>query len=122
MPVGFAFRPDLIPLFDHTFMAWSRPLIGATIVDGQARPTIEITLVATWTDEMDAKWRAAGHGRKQVSVDLFEDDVRTICGLVDERIAQVTHPVHKLIGDAPAVAGDLHGIRERLALALEPLP
>jgi len=122
MPIGFAFRPDLLPLFDHTSVAWSRPFIGARIVDGVARPTIEITLVATWSDEMDAKWRAEGHARKQIAVDLFEDDVRELLGLVADRLAQVTRPVHVLLGEVPAAAGDLHGIRERLTLALEPLP
>jgi hypothetical protein len=101
MPVGFAFRTDLIPLFDHTAMAWSRPNIGAVIVDGVARPTIEITLVATWTDEMDAKWRADGHARKHVDVELYEDDVRWLLDFIDK------HPP---------------GLRERLELALLPIP
>jgi hypothetical protein len=101
MPVGFAFRTDLIPLFDHTAMAWSRPNIGAVIVDGVARPTIEITLVATWTDEMDAKWRADGHARKHVDVELYEDDVRWLLDFIDR------HPP---------------GLRERLELALLPIP
>ena len=101
MPIGFGFRPDLLHLFDHTKMAWSRPIIGAVIIDGEARPTIEIMLVATWTDEMDAKWRAEGNDRKQVVVELFEDDVRWLLEFVAAR-----RP----------------GLRERLELALEPIP
>ena len=100
-PMAFAFRTDLLPLFDHTAMAWSRPIIGATIVDGEARPTIEIMLVATWTDEMDKKWRAEGNDRKHVAVELFEDDVRWLLEFAADRKA---------------------GLRERLELALEPIP
>lgn len=102
MPLGFSFRPDLLPLFDHTTVAWSRPSIGATIVDGQARPTIEITLVATWTDEMDAKWRADGNARRQVDVELYEGEVRWLIDV--------------------AAREDKPSLRDRLVLALEPIP
>lgn len=101
MPQGFAFRTDLLPLFDHTAMAWSRPIIGATIVDGEPRPTIEITLVATWTDEMDAKLREEGGADKRVEVDLYEDDVRWLLEFMADRRA---------------------GLRERLQLSLEVIP
>lgn len=101
MPISFGFRPDLLPLYDHTKMAWSRPIIGATIIDGEARPTIEIMLVATWTDEMDEEWRAKGNDRKQVVVELFEDDVRWLLEFVADRRA---------------------GLRERLEMSLEPIP
>lgn len=108
MPIGFGFRTDLLPLFDHTKMAWARPIIGAMVVDGEARPTIEILLVATWTDEMDAKWCAERNDRKQVVVELYEDDVRKILGVIavyDDKFGQ-----------------DVDGIRKRLEMALEPIP
>ena len=98
---------DLVHLFDHTTMAWSRPVIGATIVDGEARPTIEITLVATWTDEMDAKWRGEGHDRRRVLVELYEEEVRALDSLV------VMHSVPNDVTEA---------LRNRLALSLEALP
>lgn len=101
MPIGFGFRTDLLPLFDHTKMAWGRPIIGAVVIDGEARPTIEILLVATWTDEMDSKWRAEGSARKRVEVDLYEDDVRWLLEFVAYRRA---------------------GLRDRLQLSLEAIP
>lgn len=108
---------DLVHLFDNTTMAWSRPSIGATIVDGDPRVTIEITLVATWTDEMDAKWRSDGSDRKHVLVELYEDDVHALCGLVDAHLATVA--AHTPAADA---AGPMPAIRERLKLSLEALP
>jgi hypothetical protein len=107
LPTFYAVGIDLVYLFDHTAMAWSRPRIGASIVDGEARVTIKITLVATWTDEMDAKWRGEGNDRKHVLVELYESDVRSLCGMID----------------AWADADDEElKIRDRLQLALEVLP
>lgn len=106
MPPGYAFRTDLLPLFDHTTVAWSRPSIGAVLVDGEPRPTIEITLVATWTDEMNTKWQTDGNGRKHVLVELYEEDVQALCALVDAQ------------GEAP----DCRALRDRLLRALEPIP
>jgi hypothetical protein len=117
LPRGIAIGVDLVYLFDHTAMAWSRALIGATIVDGEARPTIEITLVATWTDAMDAAWRKEGNDRKQVLVELYEDDVHALCGLVAAQLATVA--AHTT---APDAAGPMPTIRDRLKLALEALP
>lgn len=104
LPKQYAVGIDLVYLFDHTISAWSRPVIGAMIVDGEARPTIEIILVATWTDEMDAAWRRDGNDRKQVLVELYEDDVRDLCTLIE------------------AQAGSHLKIRDRLKLALAVLP
>jgi len=107
LPTFYAIGIDLVYLFDHTTVAWSRPTIGATIVDGEARVTIEIMLVATWTDEMDAKWRTDGNDRRQVLVELYESGVRSLCGMID----------------AWADADDEElKIRDRLQLALEALP
>ena len=103
LPGYYRVGTDLVHLFDHTTMAWSRPVVGATIVDGDARPTIEIMLVATWTDAMDAKWRKDGNDRKHVLVELYEEDVHTLVGVI------ATHD-------------DKRAIRERLELALVPLP
>lgn len=84
LPTFWAVGIDLVHLFDHTTVAWSRPRIGATLVDGEPRVTIEITLVATWTDEMDAKWRAEGHDRRRVLVELFEDEVHALRAHIDD--------------------------------------
>ena len=106
LPRIWAVGIDLVYLFDHTTVAWSRPTIGATIVDGEPRVTIEIMLVATWTDEMDAKCRTDGNDRKRVLVDLYDDEVRGLCALING------WPVHS----------DTREIRKRLELALEALP
>ena len=107
LPTFWAVGIDLVYLFDHTTMAWSRPTIGATVVDGEPRVTIEITLVATWTDEMDTKWRGEGHDRKRVLVELYETDVLALDALV------VTHCVPNAATEA---------LRNRLTLSLEALP
>lgn len=103
LPKMYAIGTDLVHLFDHTTMAWSRPSIGATIVDGEARVTIEITLVATWTDEMDAAWRRDGNDKKQVVAELYEEDVRWLLDFV-------------------AARDDKQALRARLELSLEALP
>lgn len=102
---------DLVHLFDHTAMAWSRPVIGATIVDGDPRPTIEITLVATWTDALDVAWRKDGNDRKRVLVELYEDDVLALCSLITS--------LWDMRGGVDSAERE---IRARLQLALEPLP
>lgn len=107
LPRGIAIGIDLIHMFDHTTAAWSRPMIGAIVVDGEARPTIEIVLVATWDDAMDAARRKDGNNRKQFLVELYEGEVRALDSLV------VTH----------CVPNDVTGaLRNRLKLALECLP
>ena len=106
LPSWYAVGIDFVYLFDHTTMAWSRPRIGATIVDGEARPTIEITLVATWTDAMDAKWRSDGKDRRRVLVELYEEDVHALRALIDD------HGKER----------PWRAIDERLSLALEALP
>lgn len=103
LPTFWAVGIDLVYLFDRTTVAWSRPTIGATIVDGAPRVTIEITLVATWTDASDAKWKTDGNDRRSVLAELYEDDVKTLLGLL-------------------APYADKTAIRERLALSLEALP
>lgn len=115
MPIGFAFRPDLLPLFDHTSVAWSRPMIGATIVDGLARPTIEITLVATWTDALDAAWKKEGNARRHVLVELYEDEVHALCAFI-ARHADASCDMNEDPSQRWLV------IRDRLKLALEPIP
>ena len=107
LPTFWAIGIDLVYLFDHTTVAWGRPTIGATIVDGEPRVTIEITLVATWTDEMDAKWRNGGNDRRRVLVELYEEEVRALDSLV------ATHCVPNDVTEA---------LRNRLALASETLP
>lgn len=103
LPAIYHVGIDLVHLFDHTTVAWSRPAIGATVVDGDPRPTIEITLVATWTDEMDAAWKKDGKDGKRVLVEIFESDV---------------HKLVEMIGDQD----DKRAIRDRLELSLVALP
>ena len=107
LPRGIAVGIDLLYLFDHTTAAWSRPMIGAAIVDGEPRPTIEIVLVATWDDSMDAAWRKDGNDRKQVLVELYEEEVRALDSLV------ATHCVPNDVAER---------LRNRLKLALEVFP
>ena len=106
LPRHYAVGMDLVHLFDHTTVAWYRPTIGATIVEGEARPTIEITLVATWTDEMDAKWRGEGNDRRRVLVELYEDEVHALRANIDD---EVWSPFWNKLDD-------------RLKLSLEALP
>jgi hypothetical protein len=105
LPTFYAISTDLVYLFDHTTVAWSRPTIGATIVDGEPRVTIEITLVATWTNEMDAKWRAEGNDRRRVLVELFEDEVHALRAHIDDERGPFWF-----------------GLVDRLNVALEALP
>jgi len=98
---------DLIHMFDHTTVAWVRPSVVTLIVDGEARLAIDILLVATWNDSMDSAWRKNGNDKKQILVELFEEEVRVLDSLV------VTH----------CVPNDVTGaLRSRLKLALEYLP
>lgn len=78
LPRGCHVGIDLIHMFDHTTAAWTRPSVVALIVDGEARLAIDITLVATWDDSLDAAWRKEGNDKRQVLVELFEEDVYTL--------------------------------------------
>jgi hypothetical protein len=109
LPRGYAISIDVVHLFDHTTVAWSRPMIGTAIVDGEVRTTIEIVLVATWTDEMQAAWRQEGNDKRQVLVELDEDEVRTFLGLLEAGMAREAFPVRASLPD-------------RLRVALEYLP
>lgn len=102
LPSWYSVGIDLVFLFDNTTVAWSRPTIGATIVDGEPRVTVEITLVATWTDEMAIKWREDGRAGKRILVELYEDDVQ------------------KILDVLPGEGTDR--IRKQLELARMPLP
>jgi hypothetical protein len=76
----------LVQMFDDTSVAWSKPFIGATIVGGEAHPTIEILLVATWNDSLDTarhKERRAGQYRRLV--ELYPDDIHKLCAILEER-------------------------------------
>ena len=110
LPRGVAIGIDLIYMFDHTTAAWSRPWIGATIVDGEARPTIEIVLVATWDDSLDEAWRKEGNDRRQVLVELYQEEVTKTCMLLDACASPLF------------TSEEARKLRERLALALEYLP
>jgi hypothetical protein len=107
LPRGIAIGIDLVHLFDHTTMAWTRATIGAAIVDGEARPTIEILLVATWDDSMETAWRKEGNDRRRFLVELFQDEVTKICMLLDAS----ANPLF--------TADEAQKLRERLVLALD---
>lgn len=127
LPCWYAVGMDLVYLFDHTVVAWGRPTIGATIIDGQARPTIEIILVDGWTDALDEQWRR--EGRRRVLVELYEDEARALVEAAD-------HPRHPacncgdyLLAERPCTfcrmplrPEVLTKIRDRLISALEYLP
>lgn len=99
LPKSWSIGIDVVHMFDHTTMSWSRVMIGATIVDGAARVTLNIMLVATWDDAMNTKWKKDGNDRKQVLVELFEEDVKLLVGVI------ATH-------------SDKKSIRDRLELSL----
>ena len=109
LPTGLAVGSDIIYMFDHTAMAWTRPTIGATSVDGEVHPTIEILLVATWTDDMDKDWRAAGHARKKVLVELYAEEIPTLCDFITLHAKEP--PMHPLLET-----------RDRLHFALDLAP
>lgn len=109
LPRGVAIGIDLVHLFDHTTMAWGRAAIGATIVDGEARPTIEILLVATWNDDLNNAWHKEGNDKRQVLVELDEDEVHTFLDLLDLGLRSRALPVRS-------------SLRDRLTGALEHLP
>lgn len=104
---GASVDMDIVHLFDNTTMAWSKPWVKAAIVDGEPRATIEIVLVATWDDSLDAAWRKEGNDRRQVLVELSEQEVNALDALI------CTHCVPN---DATVA------LRSRLKLALEYLP
>lgn len=97
LPPDHDVTADLIHMFDNTTASWSRPSVSARTISGGPRLTIEITLVATWDDAMEAAWRRDGNDRTRVVVELFADEVRTLADL-----------------DIPST------LRDRLKLALEP--
>lgn len=101
LPHSYAVGIDLIYLFDNTTAAWSGPTIGAMIVDGEARPTIEIMLVATWDDAMDAAWRKDGNDRKQVLVELYEEDVHVLRTLIDTHAPDAAREIRKRLEILP---------------------
>jgi hypothetical protein len=115
LPRGIAIGIDLVHMFDYTTVSWCRAQIGATIVNGEARPTIEIVLVATWDDAMEAKWRHDGEDRKRVLVELFEDDVHALGGFISQH-ADLSSDLD------PDLSRRWLVIRDRMKLALEPLP
>lgn len=110
LPLGCAIGIDLVHMFDHTTAAWSRPRIGATIVEGEARPTIEIVLVATWDDSLDDAWREEGNDRRRVLVELYQEEVTKTCMLLDTFASPLF------------TSDDARKLRERLVMALEALP
>jgi len=98
---------DIVHMFDNTTAAWSKPWVKAAIVDGKSRITIEIMLVATWDDSLDTAWKRDGNNKRQVLVELDEDEVHTFLDLLARG------------GAALPVRASIH---ERLKVALEYLP
>lgn len=91
----------ILQMFDHTTAAWTKPIVSAVIgEDGEPRVLIEILLVATWDDELDADWRNKGHHRPLVMVELHDDELREV------------------IASLPDHAQDARKLRDRLQRAL----
>lgn len=130
LPVGFTADVYLMQLFDHTTVAWSRPWIKAALIDGVARTTIEIILVATWDDAMNAAWKKDGNDRRQILVELYEEDVRALADACDQpRHAACNcgdYPAEerpcRYCAGMPLAAELLLKIRDQLRLALVALP
>jgi hypothetical protein len=106
---GYAIDMHLVQLFDNTTAAWSKPFVKAAIVDGNPRITIEIVLVATWDDSLAAAWRSEGNHKRQVLVELDEDEIQTFLDLLDVGLPHRSLAVRASLGD-------------RLKAALEYLP
>ena len=107
---GDSIDMDLVHLFDNTTAAWSKPWVKAAVgVDGEPRIRIEIVLVATWDDSLDAAWKKDGNGKRQVLVELDEDEVHAFLDLLDFGLPHEALPVRA-------------SIRDRLKVALEYLP
>jgi hypothetical protein len=104
---GDSIDMDLVHLFDNTTSSWSKPWVKAAIIGGEPRITIEIMLVATWDDSLDTAWKRDGNNKRQVLVELDEDEVHTFLDLLARGGAAL--PVRA-------------SIRERLKVALEYLP
>lgn len=106
---GDSIDMDIVHMFDNTTAAWSKPWIQAVIVDGQARFTLTIVLVATWDDSLNDAWKKDGNDKRQVLVELDEDEVRTLLDLIE-------------CGLAPSALIVRASLRDRLKMALEFLP
>jgi hypothetical protein len=106
---GDTISTDLVHLFDNTTASWSKPWVKAAIVDGEPRITIEIVLVATWNDSLDAAWRKDGNDKRQVLVELDEDEIKTFLDLLDFGLPHIRIPARA-------------SLRDRLKAALEYLP
>lgn len=100
LPRRRSFGWDLVYMFDNTDAAWSRPVRGATIVDGEPRVTIEILLLA------EPPAATEGAKSRHVLVELYETDVHALVALVG----------------AQGTGAEARELQERLLLALEELP
>lgn len=89
---GDAIDLDVVHMFDNTTMAGSKPWVKAAIVDGEPRVTIEIVLVATWDDSLDAAWKKDGNDKRQVLVELDEDEVLMFLGVLERRADALAVP------------------------------
>jgi hypothetical protein len=95
---------NLVHLFDNTTAAWSKPWVKVVIIDGQPRIMIEIVLVATWDDSLDAAWKKDGNNKRQVLVELDEDEVHAFLDLLDFGLPHKTLPVRSSLRDRLKVA------------------
>ncbi len=106
---GDSIDMHIVHMFDNTTAAWSKPWVKATVVDGEPRITITIVLVATWDDSLDAAWKKEGNDKRQVLVELDEDEVRAFLDLLEAGLPHKALPVRASLPD-------------RLRVALEYLP
>lgn len=125
LPRGYAVGLDFVHLFDRTSVAWSRPFIGAAIVDGEARPAIEIFLAVSWDADHEAQWLRDGQDRRRVLVELFEEDARALAAAGDHHGAcncedyPVSERPCSFCAGMPVSAEILRKIRDPLRSALE---
>ena len=80
-PVGFALYGDFVEMFSGTSVAWSLPMIGVELVDGEPRVTIKIVLIDYWDDERAAEWQ-----RERETPSKQAQHLRTIVSQIRERI------------------------------------
>lgn len=125
LPRGYAVGLDFVYLFDRTSVAWSTPSIRAILVEGEARPTIEILLVDSWDSDREAQRLRDGQDRRRVLVELFEEDARALAAAGDHHGAcncgdyPVSERPCSFCAGMPVSAEVLRKIRDPLRSALE---
>lgn len=92
LPHGFGLFADFFAMFEGTSVAWSKPSVGATIIDGNAHVTIELILIDYWDDERQAKWLAERAAWKATTADELLRRIRGSRIEFDRDPKLVQHP------------------------------